>query len=106
MNEISRKTILFLLFFLVPMTGSLVESPVVESAVPVESVEPSFTVNINTANQLEFMRLKGIGRQTARRIVEYRRENGPFQDINALLIIKGIGGKKLEKIRDHVRLDS
>jgi competence protein ComEA len=106
MNQASRKIVLFLMFFLIPIAGSLMESPSAESAVLVEGVEPSFTINLNTANQLELMRLKGIGRQTARRIVEYRRVNGPFQSIDSLLIIKGIGGKKLEKIRNNIRLES
>jgi competence ComEA-like helix-hairpin-helix protein len=39
---------------------------------------------------------------TAAAIIEYRREHGPFQRPEDLLQVRGIGPKKLAKMRDRV----
>jgi|WetSurMetagenome_2_1015567.scaffolds.fasta_scaffold163233_2 comEA protein len=59
-------------------------------------------VNINTASLTELQTLPGIGPSIARRIVDFRAKNPPFQRIEDLLIIKGINRKLLEKIRPFV----
>ncbi len=59
-------------------------------------------VNINTASKEELESLPGIGPTLAQRIIEYREENGPFSSAEDLLNVKGIGEKKLEKIKDQI----
>jgi comEA protein len=59
-------------------------------------------VNINNASLTELQTLPGIGPSIAKRILEYRTKNPPFQRIEDLLIIKGINRKLLEKIRPFV----
>ncbi|MGB9767744.1 MAG: helix-hairpin-helix domain-containing protein [Dictyoglomus turgidum] len=59
-------------------------------------------VNINTASKEELESLPGIGPTLAQRIIEYREENGPFGSAEDLLNVKGIGEKKLERIRDQI----
>jgi competence protein ComEA len=61
-------------------------------------------VNINTASASELEKLPGVGPATAAKIIEYRGSRGPFTSVEELLAIKGIGAKKLEQIRPHVRL--
>ncbi|MDR1731272.1 MAG: helix-hairpin-helix domain-containing protein [Synergistaceae bacterium] len=61
-------------------------------------------LDINRATAEELTRLKGVGPALARRIVEYRSQNGRFQNINDLLQVRGIGAKKLEKLRKFVTL--
>ena len=41
--------------------------------------------------------LKGIGKDRAVKIVEYREKNGPFKKIEDLMKVKGIGKKIFEK---------
>ncbi len=62
-------------------------------------------VNINTAGIDELTTLPGIGRATAEAIVKYREEIGFFKSIDELLDVSGIGEKKLEAIRELVRVD-
>ena len=62
-------------------------------------------VNLNTASVQELIELPGIGEVLAARIVAYREENGPFQSLDALKQVSGIGDKLVEKIRDLVGLE-
>ena len=59
-------------------------------------------ININTAPVEELQTLKGIGESLADSIVQYRTEHGPFESINDLLNVNGIGEKKLEAIKERI----
>ncbi len=61
-------------------------------------------VNINTAKQTELETLPGIGPTIALRIIEYRKENGEFTDIEELKEVEGIGEAKWEQIKDFVEI--
>ena len=63
-------------------------------------------VNINTADQAELESLPGIGSVRASAILEYRNENGPFQSIEELLKVDGIGEKTLNKLRDLITVST
>lgn len=63
-------------------------------------------LNINAASAEELLTLPGIGPKLAELILKDREANGPFQDANALLRIKGIGEKKLEKISPLLHFES
>lgn len=69
---------------------------------PVGSPGPDGLVDINTATLEDLDGLYGIGPELARRIVTYREENGPFQRVEDLLLVPGIGPKTLEGFRDRV----
>lgn len=62
-------------------------------------------ININTATSTDLQSLKGIGEVYARRIIEYRVQNGGFDSINELVNVKGIGEKRLENIRPYITLE-
>ena len=62
----------------------------------------SSLVNINTATMQELSALPGIGETLAKRIVDYRLVNGPFQEIDQLLNVDGIGSGKLKAILDMI----
>jgi competence protein ComEA len=63
------------------------------------------TVNVNTATVEQLQAVKGIGPKLAAAIVDYRNAHGGFDSVDGLAGVKGIGGKKLERIRGSLRTD-
>ncbi len=62
-------------------------------------------VNVNEADARTIAReLQGIGPAKARAIVEYRENNGPFETVEDLMKVKGIGRKVLEDNRKNILL--
>ena len=59
-------------------------------------------VNVNTASASELEYLPRVGPALAGRILEFRDANGPFEDVNELVAVKGIGETSLEKLRPYV----
>lgn len=74
------------------------------SGTKTQMVQPQAQVNINTADQATLTSLPGIGPKTAKAITDHRKKNGSFSSVEELLEIKGIGEKKLEKIRPHIKV--
>lgn len=63
-------------------------------------------INLNTATREQLETLPGVGSKIAQAIIEYREKHGPFKSVDELLEIKGIGPKKLEKIRPLVTIEA
>jgi competence protein ComEA len=61
-------------------------------------------LNINRATAKELESLPGIGPVLAARIVEFRSTNGSFLSIEDLKKVPGIGGSKLEKFKEKIRI--
>ncbi len=59
-------------------------------------------VNINTANETELQRLYRVGPAIAKRIIEYREQNGKFQTIEDIKKVRGIGEKTFQKMKDKI----
>ena len=63
---------------------------------------PVAPVNINTANSEELQLVPGIGPVTAEKILQMRKSYGPFKSVDDLRAIRGIGPKRLEKMRKYL----
>lgn len=61
-------------------------------------------VNINTASQTELETLPGIGPSLALRIIEYRKENGAFKNIEDIKNVSGIGDSRFNDIKDYIKV--
>ena len=59
-------------------------------------------ININTATLQQLDMLPGIGTVRAQAIIDYREANGPFQTVEDLLNVDGIGEKTLAKFIDYI----
>jgi competence protein ComEA len=66
---------------------------------------PQVTVNINNASAAEIAEtLSGIGLAKAEAIVTYRDENGAFETLEELQLVKGVGPATIEKNRERIAL--
>jgi comEA protein len=63
---------------------------------------PLKPININTANSEELQQVPGIGPVTAEKILQMRKSYGAFKSVDDLLSIKGLGKKRLEKMRKYL----
>ncbi|WP_203667731.1 ComEA family DNA-binding protein [Cellulomonas pakistanensis] len=61
-------------------------------------------VDVNAAGSAELQTLPGIGPVLADRIVAWRTQHGPFDSVDALLDVSGIGPAVLGQIRELVRV--
>ena len=59
-------------------------------------------LNINTATKEDFVLLPGICDALAQAIIDYRNDNGPFNTVEDLLKVSGIGNKKLNAIIEYI----
>jgi len=63
---------------------------------------PAHPINLNSASAAELQQVPGIGPSTADKILEMRKSYGAFKSVDDLLAIKGIGPKRLEKMRKYL----
>jgi competence ComEA-like helix-hairpin-helix protein len=68
----------------------------------VKKKPPAQPVNINTATSQELRQVPGIGPATAEKILAMRKSYGPFKSVDDLLAIRGLGPKRLEKMRKYL----
>ena len=59
-------------------------------------------ININTADASELDKLPGVGPSLAARIVEWRKNKGPFSDGADLKKVPGIGESKFQQLKDKI----
>ncbi len=72
------------------------------SASPSPSDQRGHKVNINAATAEELSTLPGIGPTKAQSIIDYRLANGPFQSIEDIKNVRGIGEATFEKLKDKI----
>ena len=63
---------------------------------------PGEKLDLNSATAAQLQLLPGIGEKLSAAIVAWREEHGPFQKVEELLQVPGIGEKRLAEIRDLV----
>lgn len=67
-----------------------------------ETTAIAFPIDINSADSDLLTALPGIGPTLAKRIIDYRTVNGPFERPEELLNVEGIGPGTLESILDCI----
>lgn len=62
-------------------------------------------ININEADAKSLEALTGVGPATAAAIIEERESGGPFESVEALTRVRGIGEATLEEMREQISLE-
>ena len=84
--------------------GQVENDACIEEKTESEKKQPSAMVNINTATKEELMTLSGIGETKAEAIISYR-EKTPFQKIEDLKNVSGIGDSTFEEIKSNITVE-
>jgi competence ComEA-like helix-hairpin-helix protein len=71
---------------------------------PLPKEEEARVISLNHADIEELASLPGIGPVLAGRIVSYRQQNGPFDNIEKIKEVPGIGDKKFQMIKEFLSL--
>ena len=85
----------------VPVVGEIVPAVLAGDAVA-DATIPAGPVNVNTATADQLDVLPGVGPTTAAAIIAFREQHGPFQTVDQLGDVRGIGPAKLEALRGLV----
>ena len=110
MKKAILSSLILLLAFICLCVGTLIgrgsigeKTMITYELEPVETQPPSDTaININTATVEQFMTLPGVGVVLAQRFVDYRMEYGPFDRIDDLIHVDGIGIATIDRFRDEI----
>lgn len=74
------------------------------SAAPRAKAEAKLDLNRATLEQ--FQQLPGIGPALARRLIDHRHASGQFRSVEDLRKVKGIGPKRIERLRPLVMVET
>jgi competence protein ComEA len=72
------------------------------SAVTAFAAEARRVVNVNTGDPSQLALLPRVGPAVAQRIIDFRKENGPFKSTEDLMLVQGIGEKTFQLIKPYV----
>jgi len=92
-RPLSARTLLSILAFGLLFSQSLLAT---------KKKPPERPVNLNTATSEQLQQVPGIGPVTAGKILQMRKTYGPFKSVDDLLAIRGLGAKRLEKMRKYL----
>ncbi len=84
------------------LTPSTTSFPTTTRAHPVPTQTGEAKLDLNRATAQELQELPGIGQVLALRIVEHRTNNGFYRSVHGLLEVKGIGQKRMARMRPMV----
>jgi len=70
-----------------------------------EAAKPLIQIDINRAGARELVLLPGVGATLARRIIANRQRSGPFESVEAMARVRGIGRKTIFEIRSIAYVD-
>ena len=59
-------------------------------------------VDLNSADSSALESVPGIGKSLSQRILAFREKNGPFQTVDDLLKVQGVGEKSIQKLRPYL----
>jgi competence ComEA-like helix-hairpin-helix protein len=71
---------------------------------PSRAAEGKKAVNINSADAAQLTLLPRVGQSLAQRIVDYRKENGPFKAPEDLMLVGGVGQRMFEMLKPYVAI--
>ena len=102
---LQRLAVCLAVCLVIGMLGA-VASPVLAagSAAPGGGDGKQSRIDLNKATEMELTKIRGIGPALAKRIIDFRKENGPFGKVDDILKVRGIGEKSLAKLKPFLKV--
>ncbi len=85
------------------LTAAVLAFSILMTALP-SFAEEAGQVNVNQAGIEQLVLLPRVGPSIAKRIVEFREENGPFKAVEDVMLVRGIGEKTFDLLKPYLRL--
>ena len=82
--------------------GALALATILLTALPAQAAEARRVVNVNSADATQLALLPRVGPSVAQRIIDFRKENGPFKSPEDLMLVPGIGEKTFQLLKPYV----
>jgi competence protein ComEA len=73
-----------------------------QSSLATKKKPPDKPVNLNMATPEQLQQVPGIGPATVGKILQMRKTYGLFKSVDDLLAIRGLGARRLEKMRKYL----
>lgn len=96
----------------IPHVEELDSPPVVQDGVDITSQTPTASanqlserININTATLAELDTLPRIGPAIGQNIIDYREHHGPFETIEEIMQVSGIGTATFTKLKEQITVE-
>jgi competence protein ComEA len=99
----SRSQIVTALMLVLALAGAAA-APVAAAppTTPKAAASEARPIDINTADSATLETVPGIGKSLSQRILAFREKNGPFQSVDDLLKVQGVGEKSIQKLRPYL----
>lgn len=82
--------------------GALALATILLTALPAQAAEARRVVNVNSADVAQLALLPRVGPSVAQRIIDFRKENGPFKSPEDLMLVPGIGEKTFQLLKPYI----
>jgi competence ComEA-like helix-hairpin-helix protein len=82
--------------------GLLLAAGLAATAAAQKKKPPAHPIDLNRATAAQLERVPGIGPSTAQAILRFRKKSGPLRSVDDLLSVRGIGRKRLERMRPYL----
>ena len=98
-----RSQIVTALVLVLALTGATaMPATAAPPAAPKATASEARPIDINTADSAALESVPGIGKSLSQRILAFREKNGPFQSVDDLLKVQGVGEKSIQKPRPYL----
>src|SRR5262245_51458891 len=72
------------------------------SSAPKAAMADGRPIDLHPADAAALETVPGIGKSLSQRIIAFREKNGPFQSVDDLLKVQGVGEKSIQKLRPYL----